>query len=114
MNRMHVLRGAVPIAVGVALALGGPSTAAAAPMQRSDTTIVTGRVTSEGGVAIPSAIVTIPSRRVSTQTNDAGGFRLSVTGPGSRPDTLHVTRLGYRPRDVAFTLTPGQVTVDVV
>ncbi len=112
MNRMHDILTAMALAV--ALTLGISATAAAAPMQRADTTVITGRVTSEGGVAIPSAIVTIPARRVSTQTNDAGTFRLSVSGAAARPDTLHVTRLGYRPRDVAFTLAPGQVTVNVV
>ena len=111
MNRMHVFRGA---ALGFALSFGTSTRAAAVPLQRADTTVITGRVTSEGGVPIPSAIVTIPARRASTQTNDAGTFRLTITGPAARPDTLHVTRLGYRPRDVAFTATPGQVNVDVL
>jgi len=77
-----------------------------------DTSIVTGRITSEGGVPIPSAIVTIRSLRLSSQTNDAGTYRLTVVGLGTRAETLHVTRLGYRPKDVAFSLAQGTVTVN--
>lgn len=77
-----------------------------------DTSVVTGRITSEGGVPIPSAIVTIPTLRLSTQTNDAGTYRLIVAGVGARAETLHVTRLGYRPKDVAFSLSQGTVTVN--
>ena len=52
--------------------------ASAAGAQRADSAIVSGRVTSEGGVPIPSAVVTIPGARASTQTNDAGNFRLAL------------------------------------
>ena len=84
-NEQNARLSSTQSALAVALTLGMSATAAAAPMQRADTTVITGRVTSEGGVAIPSAIVTIPARRVSTQTNDAGTFRLSVTGAAARP-----------------------------
>ena len=33
-------------------------------------------------------------------------------GLGTRAETLHVTRLGYRPKDVAFSLAQGTVTVN--
>src|SRR4029079_3591307 len=59
-------------------------------------------------------IVTIPRLRVSTATNDAGAYRLVVTGATARAETLHVTRLGYRPRDVVFSMTSGAVTVNAV
>jgi len=80
----------------------------------ADSAIVTGRVTSDAGTGIGAAVVAIPSLRLSTTTNDAGVYRLFV--PPDRfvagTDTLRVTRLGYRPANVRFTLAPGRVTVD--
>ena len=87
-------------------------TGSIAGAQRTDTTVVSGRVTSEGGVPIPSAIVTIPGIRASTQTNDAGTFRLAVASVG-RTDTLRVTRLGYRPAFSLVSLSGAQQTVNV-
>jgi hypothetical protein len=46
MNKMHDFL--TPMALAVALTLCISATAAAAPMQRADTTVITGRVTSEG------------------------------------------------------------------
>ena len=86
--------------------------AAGVVQAQRDTSIVTGRITSEGGVPIPSAVVTIRSLRLSSQTNDAGTYRLTVVGLGTRAETLHVTRLGYRPKDVVFSLAQGTVTVN--
>ena len=83
---------------------------------KADSATVTGRVTSESGTAVSAAIVAIPSLRLSATTNDAGVYRIQV--PADRfvagPDTLRVTRLGYRPTTARFTLAPGRVTVDVV
>jgi TonB-linked SusC/RagA family outer membrane protein len=80
-----------------------------------DSATVTGRVTSEGGTPVSGAIVTIPSLRLSATTNDAGIYRLPVPTDRfvARSDSLRVTRLGYRPTTVRFTLAPGRVTVDV-
>jgi TonB-linked SusC/RagA family outer membrane protein len=82
----------------------------------ADSAIVVGRVTSDAGAPVPSALVSIRDLRLSTTTNDAGLFRLVVPPDrfSARSDTLHVVRLGYRPAVVAFRLTPGQVSVDVV
>jgi TonB-linked SusC/RagA family outer membrane protein len=81
----------------------------------ADSAVVTGKVTTDAGGPISAAVVSIPSLRLSTTTNDAGVYRLTV--PASvfvaRSDTLRVTRLGYRPATVRFTLAPGRVTVDV-
>src|SRR5512133_2550885 len=88
--------------------------AATPAVAQRDTSVVTGRVTSEGGLPIPSAVVSISALKLSTATNDAGAFRLVVAGAAARAETLHVTRLGYRPRDVAFALAAGSVTVNVV
>ena len=96
------------LTIGFALLAG-----AGVVQAQRDTSIVTGRITSEGGVPIPSAIVTIRSLRLSSATNDAGTYRLTVVGLGTRAETLHVTRLGYRPKDVVFSLGQGTVTVNV-
>src|SRR5215207_8137844 len=73
MNRHFVRRCVAPLMLGLAVSAG---TTARAEAQRADTTVISGRVTSEGGVPIPSAIVTVRTLRASTQTNDAGTFRL--------------------------------------
>jgi TonB-linked SusC/RagA family outer membrane protein len=99
-----------PALIAVAALLAAASPAAA---QRVDSAVVSGRVTSEGGVPIPSAIVTIPGVRVSTQTNDAGAYRLAFALQASRTDTLRVTRLGYRPAVRTIALSAGQMTIDV-
>ena len=112
MNRTRFVRRCVaPLTFGFTL-IGSLSTVVLA--QRADTTVITGQVTSEGGIPVPSAIVTVSALRLSTQTNDAGRFRLTVAGATARAETLHVTRLGYRPKDVAFTLAAGSVNVNVV
>src|SRR5690242_5057552 len=105
MVKFHMIKRSLTAALVLAVS------ASVAQAQR-DTSIVTGRITSEGGVPIPSAIVSIPRLRLSAQTNDAGTYRLIVAGLGTRAETLHVTRLGYRPKDVPFSLAQGTVTVN--
>jgi len=80
----------------------------------ADSAIVTGRVTSDAGTPIGAAIVSIPSLRLSATTNDAGVYRIFVSPDRfvARSDTLRVTRLGFRPTTIRFTLAPGRVTVD--
>lgn len=77
--------------------------------------IITGTVRSDGGAPIGSAIVVVRGLRLSATTNDAGTYRMVV--PADRvlaaQDTVHVTRLGFRPADVAFVPRTGTVTVDV-
>ena len=86
-----------------------------AAVQRADSATVTGRVTSDAGTPIGAANVAIPSLRLSATTNDAGVYRIAVPPDRfvARSDTLHVTRLGYRPTTVRFTLAPGRVEVNV-
>jgi TonB-linked SusC/RagA family outer membrane protein len=81
----------------------------------ADSATVTGRVTSDAGTPIPAAVVAIPSLRLTTTTNDAGVYRITVPPDRfvARSDTLRVTRLGYRPATIRFNLTPGRITVDV-
>ncbi|MGH7720385.1 MAG: TonB-dependent receptor domain-containing protein, partial [Gemmatimonadaceae bacterium] len=90
--------------------------AAQAAAASGDSATVTGRVTTDGGAPVADAIVAIPSLRLSAVTNEGGVYRIPVP-PGrfvARPDTLRVTRLGYRPATVQFTLAPGRVDVNVV
>jgi TonB-linked SusC/RagA family outer membrane protein len=81
-----------------------------------DSTTITGTVTSEAGAPIGGAFVTATRLRLSTVTNDAGVFRLYVPPDRfvAQPETLRVTRLGFRPATAPFTLASGQVTVNVV
>ena len=82
---------------------------------QADSATITGRVTSEAGTPVGGAIVAIPNLRLSATTNDAGVYRIQV--PSDRfvagPDSLRVTRLGYRPVTIRFTVSSGRVTVDV-
>jgi TonB-linked SusC/RagA family outer membrane protein len=80
-----------------------------------DSATVTGRVTNETGAPVSAAVVTIPSLRLNATTNDAGVYRIPVPSAVfvARSDSLRVTRLGYRPATVRFTLASGRVTVDV-
>ncbi|MEP6492467.1 MAG: SusC/RagA family TonB-linked outer membrane protein [bacterium] len=112
MNRTRPAGRCVALLFALAMMLG-VSTNAAALQQRADSATVTGRVTSEGGLPIASAVVSIPGLRLSTQTNDAGVYRL-LAPAAAGAETLHVTRLGYRPANVPFTLSTGQVTVNAV
>jgi len=100
------------------ITLASPEVVSLAPRSRAaaDSAVVIGRVTSDAGAPVPSALVSIRDLRLSATTNDAGLFRLVVPPDrfSARTDTLHVVRLGFRPAVVAFRLTPGQVTVDVV
>jgi TonB-dependent starch-binding outer membrane protein SusC len=77
---------------------------------------ITGRVTSEGGAPVSSALVALRSLQLSGVTNDAGEFRLVVPEARvvARTDTLRVTRLGFRPVNVPFTMRQGEIRIDVV
>lgn len=100
--------------VSLALASAAPSLVVA--QGSADSAMVAGTVTNEGGVPIPNARVTLVTLQLSTVTNDAGAYRLVI--PAARfvagSDTLRVVRLGFRPQNIAVTLTPGRVVVDVV
>lgn len=101
------------VLLALALAVVSPGVAAS---QAADSATVTGTVTTEGGVPLSNARVTLMSLQLTATTNDAGIFRLGI--PAARfiagPDTLRVVRLGFRPENVGFTLAAGRVVVDVV
>jgi TonB-linked SusC/RagA family outer membrane protein len=80
-----------------------------------DSATVTGRVTTDAGTPIGAAVVSIPSLRLSATTNDAGVYVIPIPSDRfvARSDSLRVTRIGYRPATVRFTMQSGRVTVDV-
>lgn len=82
---------------------------------RLEPAIVTGRVTAGDGSGIGGAIVRIPSLDLSTLTNDAGTFRLTVPEDqvAVRTETLVATRIGFQETEVTFELGPGTIRVDV-
>lgn len=100
--------------LALVLALAAPRSAAA--QASADSATVTGTVTNEGGIPIGNARVTLLGLQLSTTTNDAGTFRLGIPAARfvARQDTVRVVRLGFRPQNVAVTLAPGRVVVDVV
>jgi TonB-linked SusC/RagA family outer membrane protein len=86
------------------------------PFGRIQPATIAGTVTREGGLPVGSAAVTLRSLQLSTTTDEAGGYQLVVPAERvtTRPDTLDVRRLGFRPAAVAFSLAPGAIRVDVV
>src|SRR5688500_11765222 len=96
-----------------ALLLSAALSAALHSALAAQATIV-GKVTSQTQVPVAGALVVAPRLRLSTQTNDAGVFRLTL--PADRVgqvDTLRVTRIGYGPRDVVLTTRSGTNTLEV-
>lgn len=77
-------------------------------------TIVTGRVTSPDGVAVPSATVRIPALNLGAVVADDGRYELEV--PASRVEgqsvQLTASALGYRAVTTNVTLAPGPITQD--
>ncbi|HTE45298.1 MAG TPA: TonB-dependent receptor plug domain-containing protein, partial [Gemmatimonadaceae bacterium] len=82
---------------------------------RPDSATISGAVTTDAGAPIPSALVSLPSLRRSTTTNDAGVYRFVVPLDRvvTRAETLHVLRLGFRPAQVVFPIAAGDARVDV-
>jgi TonB-linked SusC/RagA family outer membrane protein len=80
-----------------------------------DSATVTGKITTDAGTPIGAAVVSIPSLRLSATTNDAGVYVIPIPTERfvARSDSLRVTRIGYRPATVRFTMESGRVTVDV-
>src|SRR5437899_6490785 len=75
---------------------------------------LTGRVTSEAGVALGAVEVTIPAMGLGTLTRDDGRYAFLV--PGARVSgqtvTLSARRLGYKAQSAQITLAAGGVTHD--
>jgi len=80
-----------------------------------DSTMITGLVTTDAGLPIASALVTIPGLHRSTVTGENGAYRFVIPSASlaSRSDTLRVARLGFKPADRGFTVSSNSVRVDV-
>jgi TonB-dependent starch-binding outer membrane protein SusC len=98
---------AVASVLSAALSAAMPATVAA------QATIV-GKVTNQTQAPVAGAVVMVPRLRLSTHTNDAGVFRLTIPAEqAGQPETLRVTRIGYGPREVPFTARAGSNALDI-
>ena len=75
---------------------------------------LTGHVTGEGGIALAGAAVSIPELGLGAISRDDGSYSISI--PAARVNRQAVTatarRVGYRPKSVRITITPGALTQD--
>ena len=103
------VRRVVLAAVGVVLVL--PARAAA-----QEPVTITGRVTSDAGVPLALADISIPSIGVGGLSNEDGRYTILV--PGARVTAQSVTltarRLGFKAQSVQISLVAGGVTQDFV
>ena len=111
MNTVSIAAGRVAL-LSLVLTLAAPKAATA--QVAGDSATITGTVTTEGGIPLSNARVTIPSLQLATTTNDAGSYRIGIPAARfvARGDTLRVVRLGFRPENVGFTLAPGRVVAN--
>ena len=77
-------------------------------------TTITGKVTSEAGVPLPSASVFLEGLNLGTLTRDDGTYSFIVPGARATGDsaTLTARLIGYRSQSAQITLSPGAVTRD--
>jgi len=75
---------------------------------------LTGHVTGEGGIALAGAAVSIPELGLGAISRDDGSYSIAI--PAARVNRQAVTatarRVGYRPKSVRVTITPGALTQD--
>ena len=85
-----------------------------AALAAQEAATITGRVTGEGGTPLTAVTVAITELGVGTQSRDDGRYTLAV--PGARVArqsvVLSARRVGYKPRTVRITLSPGATTQD--
>jgi TonB-linked SusC/RagA family outer membrane protein len=94
-------------AIAAALALSSGSAFAQA-------TVITGRVTSDAGVALQGANVFITELNISVGSNETGQYTINI--PPARVSgqtvTVRVRSVGFLPQNRAITLTAGTQTVN--
>src|SRR6266568_915088 len=75
---------------------------------------ISGAVTSDAGLPLGQAEVSIPTLGVGAFTKDDGRYTIVIPGARVSGQAVAVTarRLGYKPMTVQITLTPGGVTHD--
>jgi len=92
------------IALGVAILLAD-SLPRATPEPTQPPIVVTGRVTSSLGAALPGATVTADRTIIGVTTNEAGDYRIVLTVRSAATEVTLVARaLGYRPRRATIDL----------
>ena len=77
--------------------------------------VISGRVTTEDGAPIPSAVVSIPSLGISTTTHADGKYALLVPASRFTPGqavTLGAKAISYKPRTVQRALQAGETEQD--
>ena len=95
----------------LALVFGAGVIPAAAFAQQTGTTIV-GQVTSANGVPLPAAAVVVQAMGIGATTHDNGQYAIVVSAARSlgQKVTLTARLIGYAPKSVQVTLTPGTIT----
>lgn len=75
---------------------------------------ISGRVTSDGGEALPGVAVVIQGTGLGAQTDADGRYRIAIAGASATGQTATLTarRIGYVPRSVQVTLSTGSMTRD--
>ena len=95
----------------LALALGAGAVPAAVFAQQTGTTIV-GQVTTGNGVPLQAAAVVVQGMGLGGATHDNGRYTIVVSASRSMGQqvTLTARLIGYAPKSVQVTLTPGTIT----
>src|SRR5690348_14945127 len=79
-----------------------------------EATTVSGQVkTSVGSAPLVGVIVSAPSLKVSTTTDNAGNYRLVLPAGAASPVTLTARRIGYQTGTVQVNLSGPAVTQDI-
>ena len=84
---------------------------ALAPTVAAAQLTITGRITSDAGVGLPTAQVLIEGTTIGTATNDDGVYRLVVPAPRTGM-VLLVRSIGYKPARQIITQIDGTITQD--
>lgn len=96
------------------LALAGVLSLVPALASAQQTSTVTGRATAESGSPLSAVTVTLPELGLGTLTREDGRFAIIIPGArvAGQTVTLSARRVGYKPKIVRVTITPGTVTAD--
>ncbi|MEO7648320.1 MAG: SusC/RagA family TonB-linked outer membrane protein [Gemmatimonadaceae bacterium] len=75
---------------------------------------ISGRVTSDGGEALPGVALVIQGTGLGAQTDAEGRYRIAISGASATGQTATLTarRIGYVARSVQVTLSSGSMTRD--
>lgn len=102
--------------LGTVIALAALAVFAAPGHAQQQEAVITGKVTSKGGVPLGSASIYIEQLRTGTLSNNDGTYRLVVpsTRVNGQQVTLAVRLIGYHEQTVTIALTGGPHTHDFV